>query len=209
MTVGIFAGVLSVGGRLSGGAIPGYYGGAIGTVIMRAADVVLTIPFLPLTILLGSFLGPSLGTLIIVIAATSWAGPARMTRSQTLSVREDDYVEPLRAVGARKTHIMIRHVLPGVLPLSLSQFLAAISAAILTEASLSFLGLGDPTTKRWGTMLRFAQARGAFFTGSWVRWVAPPGPCISAATIGFAPVGLAVEELPDPRLSRRCRKGQA
>ena len=83
-----------------------------------------------------------------------------------------------------------------------------VSAAILTEASLSFLGLGDPTTKSWGTMLQFAQARGAFFTGSWVWWVVPPGLCISAATVGFALVGLAVEELLGPRLSRRYRKGQ-
>jgi ABC-type dipeptide/oligopeptide/nickel transport system permease subunit len=97
---------------------------------------------------------------------------------------------------------MWRHVLPGVLPLGLSQLVSGTSAAILTEAALSFLGLGDPTVKSWGTMLQFAQARGAFFTGSWVWWVIPPGLCIAAATLGFALTGLALEELIDPRLGR-------
>jgi ABC-type dipeptide/oligopeptide/nickel transport system permease subunit len=203
LTVGIVAGLLSVLGGLLAGVVSGYVGGVVDELIMRLVDVVLVIPFLPLMILLGSFIGPSLGTLIIVISATSWAAPARIIRSQTLSVKQDDYVQVARAIGATERRIMWRHVLPGVLPLSLSQFVTAASAAILTEAALSFLGLGDPTVKSWGTMLQFAQARGAFFTGSWVWWVIPPGLCITAATLGFALAGFAIEEILDPRLSRR------
>lgn len=202
LTVGVVAGFLSVLGGLFAGVTAGYFGRMVDGVIMRLVDVVLVIPFLPLMILLGSFIGPSLGTLIIVISVTSWAAPARVIRSQTLSVKQDDYVHAARAIGAREGHIISRHILPGVLPLSLAQFVAATSAAILTEAALSFLGLGDPTVKSWGTILQFAQARGAFFTGSWVWWVIPPGLCITAATVGFALVGFVIEEVLDPRLSR-------
>jgi ABC-type dipeptide/oligopeptide/nickel transport system permease subunit len=202
ITVGIVAGFLSVLGGLVTGIAAGYFGGAADSAIMRVVDVVLVIPFLPLMILLGSFIGPSLGTLIIVISVTSWAAPARVIRAQTLSVKQDDYVHASRAIGARQGHIMLRHILPGVLPLCLAQFVAATSAAILTEAALSFLGLGDPLTKSWGTMLQFAQARGAFFTGSWVWWVIPPGLCITVATLGFALLGFVLEEILDPRLSQ-------
>jgi len=203
LTVGIVAGFLAVLGGLFAGVGAGYFGGKVEGLLMRLVDVVLVIPFLPLMILLGSFIGPSLGTLIIVISVTAWAAPARMIRSQTLSVKQDDYVQAARAIGAREGHIISRHIIPGVLPLSLAQFVAAVSAAILTEAALSFLGLGDPTVKSWGTILQFAQARGAFFTGSWVWWVIPPGLCITAATVGFALIGFVVEEVLDPRLGRR------
>jgi ABC-type dipeptide/oligopeptide/nickel transport system permease subunit len=202
MTVGVVAGFLAVIGGLLVGVGAGYFGGGVDSLLMRLVDVVLVIPFLPLMLLLCSFIGPSLGTLIVVITVTAWAAPARIIRSQTLSVKHVDYVHAARAIGARESHIISRHILPGVLPLGLAQFVAVVSAAILTEAALSFLGLGDPTVKSWGTILQFAQARGAFFTGSWVWWVIPPGLCITAATVGFALIGFVVEEVLDPRLGR-------
>lgn len=140
---------------------------------------------------------------LLLLAAERWAAPSRVIRSQTLSIKQDDYVAAARATGARERWVIWRHILPGVLPLGLAQFVTATSAAILTEAALSFLGLGDPTVKSWGTIVQFAQARGEFFTGSWVWWVIPPGLCITAATVGFALIGFVVEELLDPRLARR------
>jgi ABC-type dipeptide/oligopeptide/nickel transport system permease subunit len=200
MSVGIVAGFLAVLGGLLAGVVAGYAGGGIDSAVMRVVDVVLVLPFLPLMILLGAFIGPSLPTLILVISATSWAAPARVIRAQAMALKQEEYLEAARALGAREGYIVRRHVLPGVLPLSLAQFVMAISAAILTEAALSFLGLGDPTVKSWGAMLQFAQARGAFFTGSWLWWVIPPGVCITLTTVGFALLGFVIEELLDPRL---------
>jgi len=203
ITVGIAAGFLTVLGGLLAGVVAGYLGGTVDRVIMRFVDVVLVIPFLPLMILLASFIGPSFRTLIFVIAVTSWAAPSRVIRAQTLSVKQEMYVDAAQAMGAKGSHVIIRHIIPNVLPLSLAQFIGATGGAILTEAALSFLGLGDPTAKSWGVMLQFAQARGAFFSGAWLWWVIPPGLCIAAATVGFALFGLVVEEILDPRLQRR------
>ena len=104
------------------------------------------------------------------------------------------------AVGARHGHILLRHLLPQVLLLAVGQFVEATSAAILLEASLSFLGLGDPLQKSWGTMLYWAQVRGAFLTPAWLWWVLPPGLMIVAASLGFALVGFALERILNPRL---------
>jgi ABC-type dipeptide/oligopeptide/nickel transport system permease subunit len=136
----------------------------------------------------------------LVIGGVSWARPARELRALVLSVRERDYVQAARAMGGTDGRIMIRHVLPGVAPLSVPQFVRAAQAAILLEASLSFLGLGDPGAKSWGTILFYANARGAFLTHAWLWWVLPTGLCISAVVIGFAFVGYALEERLAPGL---------
>lgn len=110
------------------------------------------------------------------------------------------YVEAARSLGGRFYHLLWRHVLPGVLPLALSQFVLATSSAILTEASLAFLGLGDPIQKSWGTILFYAQARGAFLNGSWPWWVVPPGLLISATVLAFVLLGRSLENVLMPRL---------
>ncbi len=202
LAVGVLAALLAVLIGTLAGVVAGYYGRAVDAVIMRVVDLVLVIPFLPLMILLAAFLGPSFRNLIIVMAALTWARPARVIRSQTLGLRGRDYIEAARAIGARDRRILVRHVLPGVLPLSLAQLVLAASTAILVEASLSFLGLGDPTAKSWGTILYYAQVRGAFLSGAWVWWVIPPGLMITLTVLGFAFTGFALEEFLDPRLRR-------
>ncbi|MDR7402928.1 MAG: ABC transporter permease [Armatimonadota bacterium] len=200
LLIGFLAAVVSAGLGTLVGVVAGYVGGWVDVVLMRVVDVVLVIPFLPLMILLAAYLGPSLGTMVLVIGLLAWARPARVLRAQVLSVRELDYVDAARALGASTGRILRRHILPGVLSLSLAQFILAASNAILIEASLSFLGLGDPVTKSWGSILYYAQVRSAFLSGAWPWWVVPPGLLITLAVLGFAFTGFALEEALHPRL---------
>lgn len=182
------------------GLTSGYFGGVVDAVLMRAVDVVLSLPFLPLMLVIGVFLGPGLATEVLVIAGVIWAGTARELRSQVLSVSQRDHVRAAQAMGASRPYVLARHLLPVVFPLIIPQFVRAANIAILLEASLSFLGLGDATAKSWGTILFYANARSAFLTDAWTWWVVPPGLCIAAAVLSFAFIGYALEERARPRL---------
>jgi ABC-type dipeptide/oligopeptide/nickel transport system permease subunit len=203
LTIGFLAALIAIGIGTAVGVVAGFSGGVLDGLLMRVVDLVLVIPFLPLMIVLAAYLGPSYRTMIIVIGILVWARPARVIRSQVLSLKSLDYIEAALALGSRAARVMIRHILPAVLPLALAQFILAASNAILIEASLSFLGLGDPTAKSWGTVLYYAQARNAFLRGAWVWWVLPPGILITAATLGFAFTGFALEEVLNPKMRGR------
>ncbi len=185
------------------GVVAGYAGGIVDTILMRMVDIVLVIPFLPLMILLAALLGPSFWNLVLVLSVIIWARPARVIRAQVLSLKERGHVVAARSTGGTVAHILFHHVIPAVLPLSLAQLILATRTTILIEASLSFLGLGDPISKSWGTILYYAQARSAFLTGAWLWWILPPGLLISAAVLGFAFTGYALEETVNPRLRGR------
>jgi peptide/nickel transport system permease protein len=200
LTIGFLAAAIAISIGTTVGLTAGFLGGWVDMVLMRAVDLVLVIPFLPLMILLAAYLGPSYWNIIIVIGILVWARPARVIRAQVLSVRSLDYVEAALAMGSRPGRVMVRHVLPAVMPLALAQFILAASSAILIEASLSFLGLGDPTAKSWGAVLYYAQVRNAFLSGAWLWWVLPPGFLITAATLGFAFTGYSLEEVFNPKI---------
>ena len=182
--------------------VSGYYGGKVDAFLMRLVDLVLVIPFLPLMILLAAFIGPSFWNIVLVISLISWASPARVIISQVITLKTKGYVEAAKSIGTNIKVILARHILPGVIPIALSQFVLAASHSILIEASLSFLGLGDPFTKSWGTILYYAQARGAFLTDAWIWWVLPPGLLITTLVIGFAFTGYSLEEILNPRLRK-------
>jgi len=203
LTIGVVTGMLVTVAGTTVGLVAGCTGGTVDSLLMRFTDLVLIIPFLPLMILLAAFLGPSFYNLMLVIAVLMWARPARIIRSQVLTLRCRTYVEAARAAGASSGRIMVRHILPGVLPLAVAQFVMSASMAILIEASLSFLGLGDPVQKSWGSILYYAQARGAFLTGAWLWWVLPPGLLITLTVMGFAMTGFALDRYVNPRLNRR------
>ena len=203
LLIGLIAATAAVLVGTGVGIVASLAGGWLDQALMRMTDVVLTMPFLPLAIVLAAFLGPSLWNTALVIALVIWARPARVVRSQGLSIVSRSYVEAAHALGGGFGHVLARHVLPGVLPLALSQFILATSGAILTEASLAFLGLGDPIQKSWGTILFYAQARGAFLNGSWPWWVLPPGLLISATVLSFALIGRSLEGVLMPRLKAR------
>ncbi len=164
----------------------------------RLTDWFLVIPFLPLAIALATVLGSSLLNVIVVIGVTSWPGTARLVRAQTLSVEARPYLERARVLGGGHWHQMSRHVLPNVMPLVLANTTLTVAIAILSETTLSFLGLGDPFRVSWGSMLDSAFSAGAISAGAW-WYLLPPGLCVVAVVLAFTLVGRALENVLDPR----------
>lgn len=206
--VGIVAAVIATAVGTIVGVVAGYSRGVVDTVLMRIVDVVLALPVLPLTIVIGVFAGPGLRTQVMVISAVLWAGLARELRAQVLTLRERDHIQAERAMGAGPWYVLRRHVAPAVLPLVVPQFVLTIKTAVLLEASLAFLGLGDISAASWGAMLSMAHARNAFLTDAWIWWVIPPGAAIAVTVLAFALLGNAIEERSRPILlpARRPRR---
>jgi peptide/nickel transport system permease protein len=181
------------------GIAAGYYGRAVDTVLMRITDFFLVLPQLPLVIALAALFGQNLGIIILVIGMTGWPTTARIVRSQTLSLRERQFVTRVRSLGASNLRILRRHILPNVMPLIFANTVLVIGSAILAEATLSFLGLGDPVQISWGTMLHFAFESGAIGRGAWWYFV-PPGLGIVIVVLAFTLTGHAIDEALNPRL---------
>jgi len=191
VSVGIAAGV-----GVPLGLLAGYAGGWIDAALSRLVDAMLAIPFLILAIALAAFLGPSLGNAMIAIGITATPVFVRLTRGQTLAAKVEDYVEAARAVGNPHWRIALRHVLPNIVPPLLIQVSLAIAGAIIAEAALSFLGLGQqPPAPSWGSMLNTAQR----FIGQ-APWMAIwPGVAIFAAVLSFNLLGDGLRDALDPR----------
>lgn len=203
LTIGVVAALAATVIGTTVGVLAGYCRGTVDAILMRVVDVILTLPVLPLTIVIGVFVGPGLGTQILVISAVLWAGLARELRSQVLSLRERDYIHALNSMGAGTWYVLRRHISRAVFPLVVPQFILATKTAILLEASLAFLGLGDVTSASWGSMLALAQSRNAFLTDAWLWWILPPGIAIALTVMGFALIGNALEERSRPVLARK------
>ncbi|NLN59096.1 MAG: ABC transporter permease, partial [Deltaproteobacteria bacterium] len=184
------------------GIVSGYSGKVIDNVLMRITDFFLVIPWLPLMMVLAAILGTSIWNIIVVIGVTSWAGTARVVRSQTLSVRENQFVERTVSIGAGSGHIMLHHILPNVFPLVFANTILIAAAAITSETTLSFLGLGDPAHASWGMMLHYAFETGATSTGAWWYFL-PPGLCVVAVVLAFTLMGYAFDEILNPKLKER------
>ena len=167
----LFAGI---GGSLIG-AVAGYYGGRIDSIVARIIDVFLVIPDLPLIILFSTFLGPSIKNIIIVISILSWTRPARIIRSKVISLKEEDYILVAKSYGASFPYLFKNHFIYGIYPIMVVSIIRLISRGIIAEASLSFLGLGDPTSKSWGLLLHHSiNFRGIYYTEFWKWWVMSP-----------------------------------
>lgn len=202
LMVGLLASAITVLIGSAIGLISGYYRGPIDSVMMRITDLFITLPNLPLMLILAALIGRSMWNIIFVIAFTGWTGTARMVRSQTLSIKERPYVEAARSIGARDSQIIIRHIMPNVFPLVFANAIVGIVDAILAESGLSFLGLGDPTKPSWGLILRYANEAGALATGRW-WFIIPPGLCIMLVAIGFAFSSYSLDQILNPRLRKR------
>lgn len=176
------------------GLVSGYLGGWVDSLLMRITDLILVLPFLPLVILISVYLGPSQWNIIIVLSIFFWAGPARLIRARVLSARSDTYIEAARVLGANPLQIMAGHLWSNVRPLAVVQIVLVASASILAESSLSFLGLGDPSGKSWGTMLYFARASGAFLSDAWKWWVLPAGLMITLTVLSLGLIGYSLEQ---------------
>ncbi len=181
------------------GLAGGYFGGWTDRILDPLENWFLVIPTLPLMIVLARLLDPSLTVLIVVIGLTSWAGTGRIVRAQVLTLRERAFVERAKALGAGDWYIIRTHILPNTLPLIFANTVLIVAVAILSEAALSFLGLGDPTRISWGTMLENAFESGAPSAGAW-WYVGPPGLCITLLVLSVSLIGFLFEEHINPRL---------
>ncbi|WP_341320396.1 dipeptide/oligopeptide/nickel ABC transporter permease/ATP-binding protein [Solibacillus sp. FSL H8-0523] len=198
--IGVVAAILAttIGGIM--GVLAGYIGGRFEMIVMRVIDVVMTLPFLPLMIVVAVYIGPGVMTQIFVITLVMWAGKARQIRAQTLSIKSAGPVLAAKTMGASDFYIFYKHITPGVFPIFIPQFVGAVNGAILMESSLSFLGLGDPTMKSWGSILYYANNRSGFLTDAWMWWIIPPGICIVFVVLAFSFIGYFLEEKVNPRL---------
>ncbi len=163
------------------GLIAGYYGRWVDDLLMRITDIAYGVPFLPFGIILVAILGASKWTIILTITVLMWRTTARVIRSQVLSLKERPFVLAARASGASDLRILYKHIAPNILPLALLYASLSVGFGVIAEASLSFVGLGDPSTISWGRMLYFAFWAGAMRTAWW--WVIPPGLCIGSLVV--------------------------
>ncbi len=199
MLVGFAAAAISALLGSAVGLTGGYFGGWTDRILDAFENWFLVIPTLPLMIVLARILNPSLTVLIAVIGLTSWAGTGRIVRAQVFTLRERAFVERARALGAGDFYIIRKHVLPNTLPLIFANTVLIVAVAILSEAALAFLGLGDPTRISWGSMLENAFESGAPSAGAW-WYVVPPGLCITVLVLAVSMLGYLFEEHVNPRL---------
>ncbi|HET7304174.1 MAG TPA: ABC transporter permease [Segeticoccus sp.] len=202
LLVGVVATVISMVIGTVVGMAAGHFGGWGSAVLMRVIDFFLVLPSLVLAIVLSSVLERGVWTVIIAIGVTSWPGTARIVRSQTLTVEARPYIERAWALGAGNRHVIGKHVLPAVMPLVMANTTLTVGAAVIAEATLSFLGLGDPSNPSWGTMLKVSMDSGAATAGYW-WFLLPPGIAIVIVVLSFTLVGRAFEAIINPSLRSR------
>ncbi|HEV3497485.1 MAG TPA: ABC transporter permease, partial [Actinomycetes bacterium] len=200
LAIGVGAAALALVVGLLVAVVAGWKRGWAEAVLMRLTDVTLAFPFLPLVLVLAAFFGRGLVTTAVVIAAVSWARPARVLWAQVLKLREYQHVQAARAMGGSGSRIVGRHILTRLTPLASAQFVRVANAAVISEAALAFLGLGDPNQASWGIMLANASSNNALLTGAWKWWMLPAGLALTVVVLGFAFLGYACEEWADPRL---------
>jgi peptide/nickel transport system permease protein len=195
------AGTMLIGATV--GITSGYFGGSrVDAVLNAFTNWFLVLPWIALAIALTSVIGPTLVNVIIVIAITSWASTARVVRSQALSVKERPFIERSRALGASDWHLITRHVLPNVFPVLFANAVLMIALAILSETTLSILGLGPSNAISWGRIIDDSFSAGALSAGWW-WWLIPPGVAIMCVTLSFTMMGFALDEVLSPRLRSR------
>ena len=200
--IGIFATLISMVIGTVIGLLSGFLEGWGARILFRLTEWFLVLPFLPLALILATILGRGLFNIALVIGVTSWPATALLIRAQALSIRERPYLERARVLGGGRWHQITRHALPNVMPMVFANTTLTVAAAILTETTLSFLGLGDPTRVSWGTMLDNAFSVGAITTGAW-WYIVPPGICVVLVVLAFTLVGQALEDVFNPRLRER------
>ena len=179
-----------------------YFGGLYDTIVMRITEAFMMVPSLPLMMVLAAIVGQKFSNIIWILGLTGWTGTARLVRAQTLSIKQRSYIERARAVGASERYIMYKHILPNVFPLIFAELVLTVQNAIISETTLAFLGIGDPTIPTWGQLLRSARQEGAVSGGALWLFI-PAGICIVLLASSFVFMGYGFDEILNPRLRRR------
>jgi peptide/nickel transport system permease protein len=200
--VGFVCGVLISLIQMVMGVFAGYVGGFFDTVATAVTNVFLVLPSLPLLIILAAYLqSGSVFVLIAVIVVTGWAWGAKVLRAQAITLRERPFVQASRVSGESRSHIVATHIIPNMLGIIVSNFFGAALFAVLAEAGLEFIGLGNINDVTWGTMLYWAQEGNAVLLGDWV-WLLVPGLCLALVGTSLGLLNFAVDEIANPRLRR-------
>lgn len=199
LLIGVVTSVLTTVVGVFYGIVSAYYGGYVDEVMQRIVDIVSSIPLLPILILAAMVFGPSLALIIGLLVLFTWTGGIKTIRAMVFQIRESAYIETARVAGASTRWIIVRHILPQVLPYSFYLMVIGVPSYILIEAGLSYLGLGDPTLPTWGQILHDAAVHGATLGGYW-WWVIPPGLLIALVGLSFAMIGVAVDKILNPKL---------
>lgn len=203
LLVGLAAGLGATVVAVLLGLLAGYRPGAVDEVISFVTNLALVIPGLPLMIILAAYIpSHSVWTIVLVVAFTAWATGARVIRSQAATLRTRDFVTSAVFSGERLFRIVLREILPNMTSLVAASFFSAATAAVMAEASLEFLGLGNPNTVSWGTILYFAQQQNALLTGQWLIILAP-GLAIALLAVSFTLINFGVDALSNPRLREK------
>ncbi|TFF12845.1 ABC transporter permease [Cellulosimicrobium funkei] len=200
LTVGLLAGVIAMVLSLLFGIIAGYVGGWTNEILSFVTNIMLVIPGLPLIIVISAYLeSRSLFLVALILGITGWAGAAIVLRAQARSLRSRDYVYAANVAGEKAPRIVLVEILPNLLPLLTANFLGAVLLAILSEAGLSYLGLGPSGSVTWGTILNEASTQNAMAYGRW-WWFVPPGLLIALFGCGLALINFSIDEIINPKL---------
>lgn len=203
LTIGLLTGLFVTAISLTLALLSGFLGGFVDDVISFFTNVLLVIPGLPLMIVIAAYVTmKGVLPIVLILGLTGWPYPTRLLRAQVLTLKNRDFVRVSKALGERTSFIVFREILPNMISIAMAEFFATSMAAILGEATLEFIGLGNVTVVSWGTILFWAQANGALLAGSW-WWFLPPGICIALVGTSFVLINFAIDEISNPRLRKR------
>jgi len=201
LLIGVVTSTLTTAMGTATGVISGYVGGRTDELIQRVSDIINNVPLLPILIFLTFILKPNIWVIVAILVAFGWPGLTIIVRSIVLQVKSSQFIEAAVALGASKWWIMLRHVFPQIAPFIFAQMIFSTPSAILAEAALSFLGLGDPSMPTWGQILDYGFKSGGIYVGYW-WWIVPPGLLIVFTAVTFVLLALGLEPVVNPRLRR-------
>jgi peptide/nickel transport system permease protein len=170
--------------------------------MQRIFEIFISVPMLPVLIVMSAVFKPNIWMIIAIMCIFYWVGPVKTVRSMGLQIKEETYIEASRALGASNTRIIFKHMVPLLIPYAFASMALNVPGAIVVEATISLLGLGDATIVTWGQILQAANSGGAMLSGMW-WWVVPPGLAIAFMGMTFAFVGFAMDKILNPKLKTR------
>jgi len=202
MLIGLLTALVSVSVGVVYGVISAYVGGWKDSLMQRIFEIFISVPMLPVLIVMSAVFKPNIWVMIGIMCIFYWVGPVKTVRSMGLQIKEETYIEASRALGASNTRIIFKHMVPLLIPYAFASMALNVPGAIVVEATISLLGLGDATIVTWGQILQAANSGGAMLSGMW-WWVVPPGMAIAFMGMTFAFVGFAMDKILNPKLKTR------